>query len=101
MRNRKVKNIVLITAAALALFVYAGYRVLFSGGVTPKGGEVVLFIRTGNSFAQVLESIDARMEIKNRKLFLWLAERKNYPSHIRSGRYVVDKTMDYVSFINH
>ncbi len=60
----------------------------------------VIYIPTGSSYEQVMDTLESKLIIKNRKYFVWLANKKHYPSLIKPGRYVIDKDLTYNSLIN-
>ena len=65
-----------------------------------KNRAKILIIPTGSSYEQVFDSIVSINLIKNRKLFDWVAKKKNYPALVKPGRYVIDKDFSYNSLIN-
>ena len=60
----------------------------------------VIYIPTGSSYEQVMDTLESKLIIKNRKIFVWLANKKHYPSLIKPGRYIIDKDLTYNSLIN-
>lgn len=60
----------------------------------------VIYIPTGSSYEQVMDTLESKLIIKNRKYFVWLANKKRYPSLIKPGRYIIDKDLTYNSLIN-
>ncbi len=53
-----------------------------------------LFISTGSDFETVIKTIEKDSVLKSVKSFKWLAEKKNYPSHVYPGRYKLDSLMN-------
>lgn len=76
------------------------YRIFFGINVITDKNKKAIYIPTGSSYEQVLDSIDSKLVIKNKKAFNWLARQKKYPSMIRPGRYVISKNLSYNSLIN-
>ncbi|HKK43420.1 MAG TPA: endolytic transglycosylase MltG [Bacteroidales bacterium] len=96
----KVKYIVaLVFVLAVLAGSFAFYEVA-GPGVKPDKGKAVIYIPTGSSYEQVLNIIDANVELDNPLLFRWIARQKNYPGHIRPGRYIINGNRSYLSFIN-
>lgn len=62
--------------------------------------NTVLYIPSGATYNQVVDSINKKVQIKDPKLFNWIAEKKNYSGHVKPGRYVLDRKYSYVSLIN-
>jgi UPF0755 protein len=76
------------------------YRNLLGINIIEGKPNQVIYIPTGSSYEQVMDTIGSKLVIKNRKFFDWLAKKKNYPSLIKPGRYVIDKNMSYNGLIN-
>jgi UPF0755 protein len=89
--------IILVLASAL---LFAVLVPVFLKGIKPKKGKTNLYIPTGASYNEVTDTIDKYIEIPNQKLFNWIAHKKNYPSHIKPGRYVIKGKMSYLTLIN-
>ena len=86
----------LLAAAIILVLIYRN----LSGLNIAAGKNQVIYIPTGASFEQVMDTLGMRLEIKKVKVFTWLAEKKRYPSSIKPGRYVIDKNMTYNGLIN-
>ncbi|GAA4375348.1 endolytic transglycosylase MltG [Hymenobacter koreensis] len=79
--------LVLLGAAGL----YAAWRVLWRPNVvTSPYGPAYLYIRTGGSFQNVLDSLQRHELLEEPATFRWLAERRNYPARVLPGRYRLD-----------
>jgi UPF0755 protein len=100
MSKRKIKYFGAFTILILAVFIVLLYKLLPGDAVKPKNGKTVLYISTGATYGQVMDSINRKLAIKNRKIFAWVAERKKYPELIRPGKYVIENSMSYIGFIN-
>jgi len=88
-------------AGLIALIVlFLIYRNLLGINIIEGKPNQVIYIPTGSSYEQVMDTIGSKLVIKNRKFFDWLAKKKNYPSLIKPGRYVIDKNMSYNGLIN-
>lgn len=71
--------------------LYAAWRVLWQPNVTESAeGPAYLFIRTGGSYQNVLDSLQRHELLKEPGTFEWLAERRGYPGQVRPGRYRLD-----------
>jgi UPF0755 protein len=80
----------LTTTLGLAAF-YAAWRVLWKPNVTVSAfGPAYLYIRTGAPYQAVLDSLETHDLLLEPKTFRWLAEQRDYPAHIRPGRYLLD-----------
>lgn len=64
------------------------------------GKDIDLYIHTGSDYLKVYGLIDSLAGIENPELFNWIAKKKNYPTHVKSGRYVIVSGMTYVKLID-
>ncbi|WP_165370471.1 endolytic transglycosylase MltG [Hymenobacter persicinus] len=86
---------VLLTLSGLAILaglaaLYVAWRVLWKPNVTVSAfGPAYLYIRTGASYEAVLDSLTAHDLIIEPASFHWLATRRDYPAHVRPGRYLL------------
>lgn len=100
MKSRK--RIYLLSGLGLTSFIIfiLVWRLLF--GVTIEAGKTkkIIYIPTGSSWLQVKDSLNAHLIIKNEKIFDWIAQKKNYPIHIKPGKYVIDKDLSYIKLVN-
>ena len=76
------------------------YESLFSPSIQPVFNTAVVIIPTGSSYQRVLDTLESNLVIKNRKVLEWVANKKNYPSLIKPGKYVIDKGLSYNGLIN-
>ena len=99
----KHKKLILISSGALLVILVILviiYRNLFAISIVADKKKQSLYIPTGASYEQVMDSLEARLVIKNKKALRWLAEKKKYPEMIKPGRYVIDNAMSCNSLIN-
>lgn len=100
MANSRFKYFLALTGFIFAICMLLVYKLLPGDGIKPKSGKSVLFIPTGASYEQVMDTISLRLEIKNKQIFSWVAKKKNYHGLIKPGRYVIEGQMSYIGFIN-
>ena len=85
----------------LAIFIVIMiYRNLFGINIRTDKHDQAIYIPTGASYEQVMDTIESNLFIKNKKVLDWLAKKKNYPALIRPGRYIIDKGLSYNGLIN-
>lgn len=71
-------------------FGYWAYRMIMAPNVTTADGDdAVVYIPTGSDFDQVKTILYDATLINNIKTFEWVAKKKDYPDHVKPGRYVV------------
>ncbi|MGE4586910.1 MAG: endolytic transglycosylase MltG [Mangrovibacterium sp.] len=86
-------NKILIVVVSLA-FIVAGLRAyqlftwVFEDNVRQTGSMIIPYEA---SFEQVLDSLRTKDLLKNEKAFIWVCRKKDYPAHIKPGRYVFEK----------
>jgi len=59
-----------------------------------------VYIPSGTDYEGVKTILYKQGIIIHRNSFEWVAERKNYPEHVKPGRYVVKEGMNNVELIN-
>ncbi|WP_400193844.1 endolytic transglycosylase MltG [Hymenobacter sp. B81] len=88
----RILTIVLLTLLVLGgAGLYGAWRVLWRLNVTPSAyGPAYLFIRTGGTYQDVLDSLRRHELLKEPATFAWLAEQRGYPQQVKPGRYRLD-----------
>ena len=100
MKNKKI--IYFLTGAGILILVIVIMicRNLFGINIIADKNNHVIYIPTGSSYEQVMDTLESKLIIKNRDIFGWLAKKKHYPALIKPGRYVIDKDLSYNNLIN-
>jgi UPF0755 protein len=98
------KKLIIYGISSLFLIALLGagimYHAIFGLSLKPSEPEQIIIIPTGASYRQVIDSIKSNVTISHPELFDWVARKKNYPSLIKPGRYVIDKPFSYNSLLN-
>jgi len=89
-----------ILGLILGVWAYWYYRDHYKPNVKVDGAQVFLFVPTGASFEQVLDSLRAMGMLVNEERFIRVAERRNYPERIRPGRYRLTDGMNNKTLVN-
>ncbi len=63
-------------------------------------GKQIIYLPTGSSFEQVMDSLELNLKIDNINVLRWVAEKKNYPALVKPGRYVIEKGTSCNELIN-
>ena len=96
-RRRTVRIVVLVLAALILIALIAGYKlfqtVMKPNVSTPDRKAFSLYIPTGASYSQVLDSLQAHQLLKDVSGFDWLATKKDLPNHIHPGHYLLKDGM--------
>lgn len=98
--SRKTISILTIISATVLIAALIIYRLFWGISVTPPEGKTVILIPEEASYQQAIDSVVVNLQIKNKNLLQWLAERKKYPDLVKPGRYVIDKPLSYNELIN-
>jgi len=97
----KTVRLIIISAVVLILAgTFAAWWLLLRPSVAVRGESAVIFIPDGSGLSQVMDSLNKKLVIRHQGVFTWLAEKKNYPAHIKGGRFVFRKSLSPVSLIN-
>lgn len=80
-----------VALAVLVAGLVLGYlywkRILDVNTRMKRNETRVLFVPTGASFEEVMDSLKAGDILENYNTFRWVAEKKNYPQLVKAGRY--------------
>jgi len=92
--------LVAITAIVALIIIFIASRTIFGASVKTEKNEQVIYIPSGSSYDQVLDTLKSNISVKNLAVFEWLAKKKNYPSHIKPGRYIIHNNISSNELIN-
>jgi UPF0755 protein len=94
-----IAGIILIIAGTYT--VYKAYNILYKSNVKLEGKKsLYLYIRTGADFAEVFDKLSSGKIIIDPATFEWLADYKDYKTHIKSGKYLITDGMSNKELIN-
>jgi UPF0755 protein len=102
MKMIRKKHILIFSIAGL-VFVYCIlliYNTLFGLNIKPVNEKTILYIPSGSTYSQALDTLTANLSIRNKKIFQWIAGKKKYPVLVKPGRYVIDRDLSYNGLIN-
>ena len=99
---KKKKILYFLSGLGILVFVFMIliYRDLFGVSIKAEEKNQIIYIPTGSSYQQVLDTLESKLTIKNRKILDWVAKKKNYPVLIKPGKYVIVKDLSYNGLIN-
>lgn len=83
-----ISLLLLLLAGAAAWF---GYRIFMGPSVTDK--QAYLYVKTGASYSDVLQSIREQGIVEEPQYFGYIAEAMDYPKSVKPGRYKLYKGM--------
>lgn len=85
--------LILLAVGAFALFRLFGPATAFDDE------NHYLYIRTGMTYQQVMDSLKANNVLQSPAFFNWVAARMDYPQNVRAGKYEIKKGMSLVSIV--
>lgn len=97
---KKGRFLIFTLGAIILAATFAAWWFLIRPSVTVRGEKAVILITEGVDFKSVMDTLNRNLEISNPRIFDWVAGKKNYPNHIKAGRYVFDKELSCISLIN-
>jgi len=100
MKNNKLSYLLSIPSLIIFISVFVVYRMLNGLNVRPDEPRTVIYIPDGSSYTIAMDSLKANLRIKNIRVLEWVAERKHYPSLVKPGRYVFDRSLSYLELMN-
>lgn len=90
--SRKTLLIILIPIVIVGLigsvFAFSYYRLNYVPN-TKNSKEIVVYIPTGSTFENVLDTLSKHNILKNKKSFTTVANRLGYKNNIKAGRYLI------------
>lgn len=102
MAMKKKSLIILLSVSGLAALVCILflYNIFYGLNIKTVKGKAIIYIPEGSTYVQAMDSIEANIQIRNLKVFEWIAEKKNYPALVKPGRYIINKEMTYTRLVN-
>jgi UPF0755 protein len=100
MNRKRLISALSILLIVFVVCIYIIYNLIFSSGVQPKGIRSTIYIPEGATYRQVMDSIEANLLVKNKKVLWWFAEKKKYPNLVKPGKYIIDRSLSYNELIN-
>lgn len=86
------RSIVIACALIAGVAVYIAYRV-FGPNTKAFGDKKYFYVRTGSSYSDVLDGLEAQEVIRSRNSFNWVARELGYPTRVKAGRYQIKRGM--------
>jgi len=91
----------IILIAACVYTVYRAYTILYQSNVYLNGKTLeYIYIRTGADYNEVLDTLRSEKYLINPVTFEWLADYKDYKTHIKPGKYCITTGMSNNDLIN-
>ena len=98
------KRFLIVSLVLLALAGGAGYffyNWIYGSNVFLNGKKsVVIFIKTGSTYDDVLEVLKEQNILKDERSFDWVAKEKKYKENVKPGRYRITASMSNAELVN-
>lgn len=94
-KKRRFPKVLFIIFILLLIFgavaAWIGYQAFMGPSVTNK--QEYLFVKTGDTYEDVLQTITDEQIVKNPAIFRYVAELMEYPASVKPGRYKLTEDM--------
>jgi UPF0755 protein len=104
-KKKPIHRLILMTLLVLIIGAMITAIMLFrfilkSNVKTPDGNPYSIFIHRGSTYNDVKNTLYGQGLIINRKSFEWVSGRKNYPSMVKPGHYIIKPSMSNNDLVN-
>jgi UPF0755 protein len=96
------RTIYLLSILALVIISCAAmfFRIIYGLNIRTGSNNINLYIPTGSTYEQVIDSINSKISIKYPGAFKMLAKKKKYTSNIKPGKYAINGSVNYIELLN-
>lgn len=95
--SRRTGFIIAILILLLVISIFGGYhfykRIYFPNITLSSGEDTFLYIKTGSGFQDVVKTLSDSNYVSDIESFVWVAEKYEYPSSVKPGRYKLSQGM--------
>ena len=90
-----------IVGSVLILLVAGGFVAsrVFGSATAFSGENYYLYIHTGMTYDQLLDTLKQDDVLKSPAFFNWVAARMDYPQNLRAGKYEIKKGMSAIAIV--
>jgi UPF0755 protein len=93
MKQKQLLYILSGSGLVTLVILFLIYRFYFGVNAIIGNNSAVIYIPSGSTYNQVMDTLKSKVLVRNWKIFNLISERKNYPNHIKPGKYVIDKDL--------
>ncbi|PRY11628.1 UPF0755 protein [Pontibacter ummariensis] len=86
-QSKLVPGLIAVFMLLFVSFSYYAYQIVYTGNVDTKDEEVYVYIPTGATFDQALDSVEASGAIVDRLSMRFMAKLMDYDELVKPGRY--------------
>jgi UPF0755 protein len=94
--KKRIFTLAFIILLFAALFI--GWRLL-GPGTAFSSEKYILYIPTGASYEEVLDTLEKDTVLNSPAFFNWIAGKRDYPTNVKAGKYEIKKDMSLVNII--
>jgi len=92
--------VVFLGLMVTAIVVFQKYQNVFTSNVELDSEYEIFYIPTGSTYDEVKNSLEHQHLLINKKSFHWVAEKKDYASSVKAGRYKIKNGMSNNELVN-
>ncbi len=92
--------VVFLGLMILVVVVFQKYQNIFTANVELDGDYEFFYVPTGSTFDEVMDAMEEQRILIDKKSFSWVAEKKEYPTSVKSGRYRITNGMSNNELVN-
>jgi UPF0755 protein len=100
MKRKQLLYVLSGSGLVILAILFLLYRIYFGINVLSGNKPVVIYIPTGSSYVQVMDTLKSNISVRSWKVLNWIAEKKKYPDHIKPGKYTIDNDLSYIGLID-
>jgi UPF0755 protein len=95
MKKSFIKKYIIPSAISVLIIVFIIFLITYKKIYNPNISKsfYALYIPSKSDYTNVVEILERDSVLNSVSSFKWLAEKKNYPNHIYSGKYILDSSM--------
>ncbi len=98
--KKKIIYLLSGTLIVIIALIVIFYSFIFGISVIPHAGGSTLYLPSGSTYSQVLDTLQSGLSIKKPELLDWLAKKKKYPERIKPGRYIIKQPVSINELVN-
>ncbi len=102
MRMRKNQILWVFSGFIILIIIFSIliYNTIFGVNIKIIENKNTIYIPSGATYNQVIDTLNSTFRIKNLKTFMWVAKKKEYPVKIKPGKYIINNDLSYNRLIN-
>lgn len=100
MKKKRLISFLALLFVTILTGVLLVIRLLFGPNIKTYGETVTIFIPDSASYNQALDTIGAHFKVEHPAILNWVARKKNYPSMVKPGRYIIESDISYTGLID-